>query len=363
MEKGRKRPIGQHGGGGLDAQAQHLLLNLAHNIHPYRAQIAEVLRKRPQMSIASLVAYLCGVHRMTVRNLIERVDRHGQDAVRAPLVRAGPGRKRGRDNVEACTESSDNELPSLGDDMFSDAADEPPAVAPSTCRLGFAQQVAFDVGGVASVRHTSAARGSSSAAQGLPDDERVESRAPVIENKLPTSINALQTLWRKRSILAGSSLQGRPALHQDQTIGIRLGSLVASLIVQGLGTSAFPKWLHMLDAHFPGEWGQINHSKQFAERFADSLMRACARNVMEHVQQRVRALRVPSDYVRILDGITPQMGESLLIHVVISVSRGDGHTLKWSLLDLTPQGRTSPPQGGKGILAAIPQKGCSISMV
>ena len=84
---------------------------------------------------------------------------------------------------------------------------------------------------------------------------------------------------------------------------------------------------------------------------------------MEHVQQRVRALRVPSDYVRILDGITPQMGESLLIHVVISVSRGDGHTLKWSFLDLTPQGRTSPPPGGEGVLAAIPQKGCSISMV
>ena len=70
---------------------------------------------------------------------------------------------------------------------------------------------------------------------------------------------------------------------------------------------------------------------------------------MEHVQQRVRALRVPSDYVRILDVITPQLGESLLIHVVISV-RG-------SLLDLTP-----PPRG-KEILAVITQKGCSISMV
>jgi len=51
------------------------------------------------------------------------------------------------------------------------------------------------------------------------------------------------------------------------------------------------------------------------------------------------------------------MGESLLIHVVISVSRGDGHTLKWSLLDLTPQGRTSPPQGGERDPGRNPPKG------
>ena len=378
--QGANAPSVSTGAGGLGTQAQHLLSNLTHNLSPHRAQIAEIFGKRPQISITALVAFLCGIHRETVRHLIHRVDEGGQDAVRAPLVRAGPGRKRLRDRSEATASASDHELPDLRDhDSLSDADGDIDGVGSLA-----ASALPPRIGRVASVRHAPgseglsfatqgvhapAAEGLSSATQGVhaPTAEGLSSasqgvHAPAaeglpIETTLPMSRSALRTRWAKCSTHEGSSLQDLPLSLRDQTIGIRLGSLVASLIVQGSGTYAFPKWLHMLDSHFPGEWGQINHSRHFAENFADGLMRACARNVMEHAQQRVRALNVPSDYVRILDGITPQMGESLLIHVIISVSREDGHTFKWGLLDLTPQGRTSPSVGVERELGRDAPKG------
>ena len=46
---------------------------------------------------------------------------------------------------------------------------------------------------------------------------------------------------------------------------------------------------------------------------------------------------VPSDYVRIIDGFTPRIGENLLIHVIVSLGAPEAFPLKWVLLDLTPQ--------------------------
>ena len=45
---------------------------------------------------------------------------------------------------------------------------------------------------------------------------------------------------------------------------------------------------------------------------------------------------VPSD-VRIIDGFTPRIGESLLIHVIVSLGAPEAFPLKWVLVDLTPQ--------------------------
>ena len=115
---------------------------------------------------------------------------------------------------------------------------------------------------------------------------------------------------------------------------------MARLVVQGHGLEDYPSWLHMLDAHFPGEFGQLQHSTNFASNFATSLMVAATRCQMEHMHQCLRALKIPSDYMRIVDGITPTNGESLLIHVFVSISRDEKHPLKWCLLDMTPQGRT-----------------------
>jgi len=119
-----------------------------------------------------------------------------------------------------------------------------------------------------------------------------------------------------------------------------LGSIVAKLLVQGHGASHYSSWVHMLDCHCPGEWGQINHSRWFAQNVANSLTAVSVRCQAEQLHQRVRALKIPSDYIRITDGITPYNGESLLIHIIVSACREDGHVLKWCLLDLTPQGQT-----------------------
>ena len=51
----------------------------------------------------------------------------------------------------------------------------------------------------------------------------------------------------------------------------------------------------------------------------------------------LRALGISSDFARIIDGITTQCGETLLVHVPSFTTRS-GSTC-WRLLDLTPQVR------------------------
>ena len=153
----------------MGTQAQHLLSNLTRNLHPHRAQIAVIFGKRRQTSTIALVAFLCGIDRRTVGNLIHRVDQVGQDAVRAPLVRAGPGRKRLRDRSQAVASSSDHELPDLRDhDLLSDA----------------------DGDGVGSERRASAAQGLSRAVSALSPHVRTLAsarRAPGSEGPPPAT--------------------------------------------------------------------------------------------------------------------------------------------------------------------------------
>jgi hypothetical protein len=118
--------------------------------------------------------------------------------------------------------------------------------------------------------------------------------------------------------------------------GLRVGSLATKLIVDGASLDSFEGWLHMLDSHFPGEFGQVNHSKRFAAKFSESLLGVVEHCHMSDLQSSLKALRVPSDYARVIDGLTTSGGETLLIHVVLAASR-DG-VVRWHLLDLTPIG-------------------------
>ena len=151
--------------------------------------------------------------------------------------------------------------------------------------------------------------------------------------------------WVERANPANSNgyhgLLGLSIEMRDTIIGIRLGSMVARLLVECIGLYTFPEWLHFLDSHFPNEFGSINHSKNFAERFADALLREASLCHMKFLHVKLRALGIPSDYVRIIDGITPAVGESLLIHVCVTISKDEYHALNWCLLDLTPQGQAS----------------------
>ena len=98
--------------------------------------------------------------------------------------------------------------------------------------------------------------------------------------------------------------------------------------------------MNVLDSHFPGSFGELNHSKRFANGFGDSLLAVVKAHQIWDLHTEVRALQIPSDFVRVIDGITPCLGESFLIHVLITVGR-DG-AIRWHLLDLTPQGLIVP---------------------
>jgi hypothetical protein len=139
-------------------------------------------------------------------------------------------------------------------------------------------------------------------------------------------------------------LQGMSPAERDLAVGLRLGGIAAKLIVDGAAAEDFTRWIHTLDAHLPGEWGQINHSRYFVEKYGDCLLRAVHEFQLAHLQCDVRALKIPSDYVRCIDGFTPHIGESLLIHVILSLGPPEPFPLKWVVLDLTPQSLQAAPE-------------------
>ena len=170
---GANAPSIRTGGGGLGTQAQHLLSNLTHNLTPHRVEIAKLFKKRPQITITALVASLCGIAPATVRLLIRRVDEGGQQAVRAPLVRAGPGRKRLHDPDP--TTSSDEELPDLGEyDLFGDADGDSSGAGDArgySATEGLSSVVpamSLPLASLAAARHTPAEDGQFFASQAVP---------------------------------------------------------------------------------------------------------------------------------------------------------------------------------------------------
>ena len=112
------------------------------------------------------------------------------------------------------------------------------------------------------------------------------------------------------------------------------------MLAAGATLTDFEGWVHTLDGMFPGEFGQINHSTHFANAFADSLLQTVESMHMWELHRNLKALKIPSDFARTIDGITVSIGESLLIHIIIAMGR-DG-VVRWHLLDLTPQGVIAP---------------------
>ena len=98
--------------------------------------------------------------------------------------------------------------------------------------------------------------------------------------------------------------------ERDLAVGLRLAGIAAKLITDAASSDDFMHWIHVLDAHLPGEWGQINHGKTFVVRFGNHLLQAVHEFQLAHLQSEVRALKIPSDYARCIDGFTPRIGES-----------------------------------------------------
>ena len=52
---------------------------------------------------------------------------------------------------------------------------------------------------------------------------------------------------------------------RDLVVGLRLASVALRLIVRGGSLDDFASWIHLLDTFFPGEMGELHHSRRFAE--------------------------------------------------------------------------------------------------
>jgi len=88
-----------------------------------------------------------------------------------------------------------------------------------------------------------------------------------------------------------------------------VGTLVVKLIADGATLNGFEDWIQTLDSLFPGEFGELNHSRYFAEQFSNTLLQMIEVSSMCELQCLLPALQIPSDFARTIDGITVCIGE------------------------------------------------------
>ena len=85
---------------------------------------------------------------------------------------------------------------------------------------------------------------------------------------------------------------------------------------------------------FSGEWGEIQHSRWFAQQFAESADATLRALQCWHINTKLVALGIPSDFARAVDGISTSSGEPLLALIHIFFSRQG--RIGWQLRDMLP---------------------------
>jgi hypothetical protein len=122
---------------------------------------------------------------------------------------------------------------------------------------------------------------------------------------------------------------------------MRVASLCVFVTTHGLPDEMFTELLDFWDAHFPGAFGDLNHSTSFVTRFRTSLLETQVRMHRRLLHARLPALRVPSHFFRALDGVTPKCGDPLLplVHVITNAMTGLLHPL---LLDMPRMSQDVP---------------------
>ena len=345
----RPQSVGR-GNLGLGLQAQEILANLHDNIIPIREPLATLLGRRPHTQASTLVAILCGLDRNTTGGLLRRL-------AATPEARHDPksstGRKRNRSELPDLEHIAEDELVSRSPAEPFQLPDSPRAMldvcetTTDALALVFGGD-AYDCAEAPNAKKSNAIGELSLAPPSLMEPSTAS--AGRSENQDPKKSMAhvllgthdresLYVHWAAAAAVASpyQGLGAMPPAERELAVGLRLCGLAAKLLTDGAGLDDFARWLHVLDAHLPGEWGNINHSKYFVDRYGDCLLQALHEYQLAHLQTQVRALRIPSDYARSIDGFTPRMGESLLIHVILSLGAAETFPFKWVLLDLTPQ--------------------------
>ena len=132
---------------------------------------------------------------------------------------------------------------------------------------------------------------------------------------------------------------GERSERSREANGLLLANLAARFYTDPhLPISAFTPMLSWLDSQWPGCIGQTNHTRDFVLRFGRTMtlhLDLCS--TLQH-WQIVPALRLPSDFARVIDGYTC-MGEPLLIEVhCLTNAQGE---MTWQLVGLSPNAATA----------------------
>ena len=127
-------------------------------------------------------------------------------------------------------------------------------------------------------------------------NERLASGTPVFEASAP----------------AGGT---RQCISDDLGIAMRVSSFATMILSSGLPKETFPFIMDSIDANFPGSVGDINLSTNFLDGFRRSLLQTIDSLQTSAFHARLPALRIPSDFYRAFDTVTPKSGEPLLVAV------------------------------------------------
>ena len=365
--RGHNAPSVHRGGdGSLSAQAQQIIGNVHAHVEKHRVAFAAMLKLRPHSTSARIVAMICGLPRRTVESRLREMQAQGWTcsqslrfvaAGRHPSASVADGVVSADVRADALPDIGASRVVCLwGEDEGTELVDEID-VTMLTTPLAFASDVAaataassaalaLEGGHVRSASATAVADAPAAPAMAAPATAAPATAAPAtatLQHLGKDSRAFARACWKTSAqprVTPLPSIHTMPSDMQHTLAALRVGTLVAKILAAGATLKDFEGWMHTLDALFPGEFGQINHSRHFANSFADSLLQTVEGCHMWELQRNLRALRMPSDFARTIDGITVSIGESLLIHVVIAMGR-DG-VVRWHLLDLTPQGVMAP---------------------
>lgn len=81
------------------------------------------------------------------------------------------------------------------------------------------------------------------------------------------SKSSLLSHFSKQAPFQYQGLQAAPAESRDLIAGVRVGSLALNFFTHGRAGLEFESMLSYLDTLFPGEFGELNHSKRFVAAF------------------------------------------------------------------------------------------------
>ena len=151
-------------------------------------------------------------------------------------------------------------------------------------------------------------------------------------------------------LLAEDVAQNCAEEDPNVALGLHVGSLAAYVYTNAhLPLDAFTSFVSLSDRHAPGSVGNVNHSAAFCLNFGRTLgvhLQVC--QALEH-WQKVPALSIPSDFLRVIDGYTC-LGEPCL--GLIHRKTNAFGCLVNTIIDISPNAQNSlrAPREGSGKL-------------